>query len=676
MTPEDTRAGRPAAPSPDETGVVLSGRKTADRRIRARPRTSPYFRHAGPGILTARPAAVEPNLPLERAAWRLRRAVFGRVLASEEEIEERLSKAKALATFSSDNLSSVAYATELIMFSLLAAGAGAFWLVMPISGLIVTIFLIIVISYRQTIRAYPSGGGSYIVAKENLGQGAGLVAAAALLTDYVLTVSVSVAAGIAAVLSAFPGALDELRVPLSVGAILLVMTINLRGIRESGTIFAIPTYVFLVTTLGLIAIGIARVVLGQPPHVDGVVEATVPIESLSALVLMRAFADGCSAITGVEAVSNGVPAFKPLEWRNARTTLTVMGILVATMFLGLSYLAGVVGAVPAANGETVISQVGRAIYGTGPIYYVFQLATTGVLILAANTSFADFPRLSSILARDGFMPTRFAFRGERLAFTAGIVVLGLVAIVVLVAFGGRVELLIPLYAIGVFTSITLSQAGMVRHWLRERGAGWRTSTAINLTGAVATGIVSVIFAIAKFALGAWLIVLIIPLLVAGMLLIHRQYARRRVEAGVRPDVVIGPPRRHQRVIVPVPDITRDVVNALKFGRTLSDDVSAVHVTDDIADAERLRQRFREQLPGIPLVIVESPYRQLVRPFVRYLEDAASRDGDDVLVVVLPEYVPRHWWERFLYNENAHRIQTALLGRPNILVAAVPYRREV
>jgi amino acid transporter len=676
VTSEDTGVGGPRAASPDETGVVLSGRKAADRRIRATPRTSPYFRHAGPGILTARPAAVEPNLPIERATWRLRRAVFGRVLATEEEIDERLSKAKALATFSSDNLSSVAYATELIMFSLLAAGAGAFWLVMPISGLIVTIFLIIVISYRQTIRAYPSGGGSYIVAKDNLGQGAGLVAAAALLTDYVLTVSVSVAAGIAAVLSAFPGVLDDLRVPLSVGAILLVMTINLRGIRESGTIFAIPTYVFLVTTLGLIAIGIARVVLGQPPHVDGVVEATVPVESLSVLVLMRAFADGCSAITGVEAVSNGVPAFKPPEWRNARTTLTVMGILVATMFLGLSYLAGVAGAVPAANGETVISQVGRAIYGTGPIYYLFQLATTGVLILAANTSFADFPRLSSILARDGYMPSRFAFRGERLAFTAGIVVLGLVAIVVLVVFGGRVELLIPLYAIGVFTSITLSQAGMVRHWLRERGAGWRASTAINLTGAVATGIVTVIFAIAKFALGAWLIVLIIPLLVAAMLLIHRQYARRRVEAGVRPDVVIGPPRRHQRVIVPVPDITRDVVNALKFGRTMSDEVSAVHVTDDIADAERLRQRFREQLPGIPLVIVESPYRQLVRPFVRYLEDVASRDGDDVLVVVLPEYVPRHWWERFLYNENARRIQTALLGRPNILVAAVPYRREV
>ena len=676
MTAREGQADGPASQPGPSRATVRVGRKAGDRRIRTTPYTSPYFRHLGPGLVTARPAAVEPSQPFERVVWRLRRALFGRVLATEEEIEERLSKVKALATFSSDNLSSVAYATELIMFSLLAAGSGAFWLVMPISGLIVTIFLIIVISYRQTIRAYPGGGGSYIVAKDNLGQGAGLVAAAALLTDYVLTVSVSVAAGIAAILSAFPGAFDELRVPLSVAAILLVMTINLRGIRESGTIFAIPTYLFLITTLGLIGLGLARVMLGDAPHVEGVVPATVPIEGLSALVLMRAFADGCSAITGVEAVSNGVPAFKPPEWRNARTTLTVMGILVATMFLGLSYLAGVVGATPAASGETVISQVGRSVYGTGPIYYLFQLATTGVLILAANTSFADFPRLSSILARDGFMPSRFAFRGERLAFSAGIVVLALIAIVVLVAFGGRVELLIPLYAIGVFTSITLSQAGMVRHWIREHGSGWRTSAAINGFGAVATGIVTVIFAIAKFALGAWLIVLIIPVLVLAMLFVHRQYAKRKVEATVRPGAVIGPPRRHQRVIVPVPGISRDVVNALKFARTMSDDVSAVHVTDDLEEGERLRARFQEQLPGVPLVIVESPYRQLVRPFVRYLEDAASRGGDDVLVVLLPEYVTRHWWERFLYNENAHRIQRALLGRPNILVAAVPYRRDV
>jgi amino acid transporter len=676
VTTEDGPAGHRPAPSSAGDGRLLVGRHAADRRIRATPRRSRYFRHAGPGVVVARPEAVEPTRVFERLGWRVRRALFGRLLASEEESEERLSKVKALATFSSDNLSSVAYATELIMFSLLSAGAATFWLVMPISGLIVTIFLIIVISYRQTIRAYPGGGGSYIVAKDNLGTGAGLIAAAALLTDYVLTVSVSVAAGIAAVLSAFPGAFDALRVPLSVAAILLVMTVNLRGIRESGTIFAIPTYLFLVTTLGVIGIGVARVLLGDPPHVGTVVPAVVPVESLGALLLMRAFADGCSAITGVEAVSNGVPAFKPPEWRNARTTLTVMGILVATMFLGLSYLAGVTGAMPAANGETVISQIGRSVYGTGPLYYLFQLATTGVLILAANTSFADFPRLSSILARDGFMPSRFAFRGERLAFSAGIVVLALVAVVVLVAFGGRVELLIPLYAIGVFTSITLSQAGMVRHWLRTRDAGWRRSAVINGFGAVATGIVTVIFAVAKFALGAWLIVLIIPVLVLAMLFVYRQYARRRVEAHVRPDVVIGPPRRHQRVIVPVPDISRDVVNALKFARTMSDEVLAVHVTDDVDEGERLRERFKEQLPGVPLVIVESPYRQLVRPFVRYLEDAASRDDEDVLVVLLPEYVARHWWERFLYNENARRIERALLGRPNILVAAVPYRRDV
>ncbi len=676
MTTEDGPASHSSRASSTGDARGLPGRHAADRRIRAERRTSPYFRHAGPGLVVARAAAVEPVRPFERLAWQVRRTLFGRLLATEEEIEERLSKVKALATFSSDNLSSVAYATELIMFSLLSAGAAAFSLVLPISGLIVAIFLIIVVSYRQTIRAYPGGGGSYIVAKDNLGQGAGLIAAAALLTDYVLTVSVSVAAGIAAILSAFPGAFDDLRVPLSVVAILVVMTINLRGLRESGSIFAIPTYLFLITTLGVIGIGVARVILGVPPHVEGVVAATVPIESLGVLVLIRAFADGCSAITGVEAVSNGVPAFKPPEWRNARTTLTVMGILVATMFLGLSYLAGVVGAMPAANGETVISQIGRSIYGTGPIYYLFQLATTGVLILAANTSFADFPRLSSILARDGFMPSRFAFRGERLAFSAGIVVLALIAIVVLIAFGGRVELLIPLYAIGVFTSITLSQAGMVRHWLRERGGGWRTSATINGFGAIATGIVTVVFAIAKFALGAWLIVLIIPILVLAMLLIHRQYARRRLEAHVRPDIVIGPPTRHQRVIVPVPDISRDVVNALKFARTMSDSVSAVHITDDVAEGERLRKRFHEQLPGVPLVIVESPYRQLVRPFVRYLEDAAGRAGDDVLVVLLPEYVARHWWERFLYNQNARRIQSALLGRPNILVAAVPYRRDV
>jgi len=652
----------------------LPGRRIGDRRVRVpRPHTT-YFRYVAPGVLSAKAAAIAPTRPVERFLSRARHALFGRALASEEEIEERLPIWKALATFSSDNLSSVAYATEAIMFTLLAAGTGSFWLVMPISGLIITIFIIIVVSYRQTIRAYPSGGGSYIVAKDNLGTAPALLAAAALLTDYVLTVSVSVAAGIAAILSAFPGQFDGLRVPLGVAAIVFVTMINLRGIRESGTVFALPTYLFLATTLVLIAIGIGRTVLGDAPHVTGVTGIVSPIEGLGVLLLMRAFADGCSAITGVEAVSNGVPAFKPPEWRNARTTLTIMGALVAVMFLGLSYLAGVVGAQPS-HTETVISQIGRSVYGTGPIYYVFQLATTGILILAANTSFADFPRLSSILARDGFMPHRFAFRGERLSFNAGIVVLAIAAIVVLVVFGGFVDALIPLYAIGVFTSITLSQAGMVRHWLRIREPGWRRSAVINGVGAVSTALVTVIFAVAKFALGAWLIIVIIPILVGLMLFVQRQYERRRLETLVRPEAIIGAPSRRQRVVVPVPEVTREVVQAIKFGRTMSDDVAAVHVTDDLERGEALRSRFERQIPNIPFVLIESPYRQLVTPLIRYLDFVAEQADDDIVVVLLPEYVPRHWWDRYLYNDNGGRIRDGLLGKTNILIAEVPYRRE-
>ncbi len=659
---------------PGEPSGSLQGRRAGDRRVRVERPHSPYFRYAAPGIMKARLAAGDPTRPRERFLANARRVVFGRPLATDQEMEERLPKVKALATFSSDNLSSVAYATEQIMFTLFAVGASAFYLVMPISILIVTIFVIIVISYRQTIRAYPSGGGSYIVAKENLGTGPALLAAAALLTDYVLTVSVSVAAGIFAITSAFPE-FKWAQVPLGVGAIVFVMLINLRGVRESGTLFALPTYLFLSITLGLIAFGLIRTVLGDAPHVTGVVPASVPLESFSAILLMRAFADGCSAITGVEAVSNGVPAFRPPEWRNARTTLTVMGVLVAVMFLGLSLLAGIVGATPSVN-ESVVSQIGRAVFGLGPLYYILQLSTTGILILAANTSFADFPRLSSILAHDGFMPSRFAFRGERLAFSAGIVVLAIIAIVVLIAFGGEVTALIPLYAIGVFTSVTLSQFGMVRHWLREREPGWRRSAVINGVGAIATGIVTLIFAIAKFALGAWLIIVIIPILVGAMLYIHRQYARRQLATHVRPEAIIGGPLRSQRVIVLVPDLTRDVVQALKFGKSMSRDITAVHVTDDVDRGEEIRQRFHRQLPDIPFVIVESPYRQLVRPLIRYLEYNASQDPDTILVVLLPEYVPRHWWERFLYNENAHRIRDALLGRKNILVADVPFRREV
>ena len=560
------------------------------------------------------------------------------------------------------------------MFTLLAAGSAYFWLTIPISIVIVTVLGIIVVSYRQTIRAYPDGGGSYIVAKDNLGPMAGLVAAAALLVDYVLTVSVSVAAGISAITSAFPGLLGDNRVLLAVVSIAIVGLVNLRGVRESGSIFAVPTYVFLVSMLALIAIGAGRALMGDPPQVAGVTPVVVPAETFGLLLLMRAFADGCSAITGVEAVSNGVPAFRRPEAANARTTLAIMGALVGIMFLGTSYLAGVTGAVPSAS-ETVISQIGRAVFGTGVAYYVLQLSTMGILVLAANTSFADFPRLASLLARDGYMPSRFAFRGERLAFSAGIVALAILSIVVVVAFGGRVEALIPLYAIGVFTSITLSQAGMVMHWWRRQDEGWRRSLLINGVGALSTAVVTVIFAVAKFALGAWLVVIIIPIMVCAMLVVGAAYRRRRVATEVGVATVIGPPTRHQRVIIPASDVTRDVVQAIRFGRTMSDDVSAVHVTDDVAAGARIRARFERQLPGVPLVIVESPYRSLVPPLVRYLEEAARRSPGEIVIVLLPEYLPRHRWERLLFNENGRRIERSLVGRPDILVAQVPYARQ-
>ena len=668
---ESHRAG--SARAPGDRLDLLRGRRPGDRRARLRAGGSPYFRNTAPGVLVARPAAIESRHPLQRGLDRARRLALGRPLATQEEHGERLSKVKALAVFSSDNLSSVAYATEAILFTLLIAGRSTFWLALPISALIVAVLGIIVVSYRQTIRGYPGGGGSYIVARENLGVPAGVVAAGALLTDYVLTVSVSVAAGVAAVTSAFPGWIGGAQVPVAALFIAAVTVVNLRGVRDSATVFAVPTYVFLVSMLSLIGVGLARVALGDIPHATAASPIMAAAEPVSVLLLMRAFADGCSAITGVEAVSNGVPAFRAPEWRNARSTLTAMGFLVAVLFLGTSLLALIAGAVPDEH-ETIVSQLGRATFGTGPVYYVLQLSTMGILVLAANTAFADFPRLSSLLARDGLMPARFAFRGERLAFSTGIIALAILAIAVLAAFGGRVEALIPLYAVGVFTSITLSQAGMVIHWRRTREPGWRRSVTVNGAGAIATGTVAVIFAIAKFALGAWLIVVVIPLLVLTMMAMERVYRRRRQDVQVDASAIVGPPGRHQRVYVPVSDITRDVVHAITLGRTMSRDVQAVHVTDDAERAAALRRRFAQQLPDVPLVVVESPYRELVRPLIRFLEERAAQCTDEVVVVLLPEYVPLRWWERIFHHGNGRPIRAALLGLGNVLVAEVPYRR--
>jgi amino acid transporter len=653
---------------------VLRGAKLGNRRVRVERPHARYFRYTAPGVYEAKLAADEPTTPLGRALASARRVLFGRPLSSEEELAERLPKWKALPVFSSDVMSSVAYASEASLFTLLAAGTGNFYLLIPISIAIVAVLFVVTFSYRQTIRAYPNGGGSYIVARANLGVLPGLIAAAALLTDYVLTVSVSVAAGIIAITSAFP-ALAPLQVPIMVVAILVVMTINLRGVRESGTIFALPTYVFLGSALLLVGVGVVRAVLGVPPHVTDVVPLAVRPETFGVLLLARAFADGCSAMTGTEAVANGVPAFKPPEWRNAQTTMAIVAILLAVMYLGVSTLALVTGATPAASGESVLSQIGRSTFGLGPLYYILQVSTTAILILAANTSFADFPRLSSILARDGFFPRQFAFRGERLAFNSGIVALSLVSIVVLVAFGGNVNALIPLYAIGVFTAFTLSQAGMIRHWFVERGPGWRRSATINGIGATVTAVITVIFAVAKFALGAWIILVLIPLFVLGMLFVHHEYAAEAYGLEVRSEAVIPRPRSPRRVVVAAPAFTRAVVHAIRIGQTMSHDVDVVHVTADLAEGERFRVRAEQQVPGSRVVVVESPYRSLVNPFIRYLETSQAEQPDEVTIVLIPEYMPRHWWDRFLYNQNSRRIRQSLVGRRDIVVLDVPYRRE-
>jgi len=652
----------------------IRGKKPGDRRVRVdRPHTR-YFRYTAPGVVSAKLSADERTAPVDRAAARARRVLFGRPLATEEELAERLPKWKALPVFSSDVMSSVAYAGEAILFTLAAAGSGNFGYVMPLSVLIVALLFIVTFSYRQTIRAYPNGGGSYIVAHANLGVLPGLVAAASLLTDYVLTVAVSVSAGVYNLASALTF-LQGLEVPLIVLAIVLVTAINLRGLRESGTIFASPTYIFIASMLLMIGLGIVRTLMGDAPQAGPVQPAIITPETFGLLLLARAFADGCSAMTGTEAVANGVPAFKPTEWKNAQQTMLIMSLLLGIMFLGMSYLIGVTGAVPAAN-ESVLSQIGAAVfYGRTPMYYVLIFATMGILVLAAQTSFADFPRLSSILARDGFFPRQFAFRGERLAFNAGIVALAAVSILLVIAFSGNVNALIPLYAIGVFTSFTLSQAGMFRHWLNERGPGWRRSALINGVGAAVTGIVVIIFAIAKFALGAWIIIIVVPLLVVAMLLVRRTYDREALDLLVPRTEVIGPPRRHRRVIIAAPALTRAMIPAVKVARAISNDVSVVHVTDSVEAGEKVRERFEKQVPDVAFVIVESPYRSLVRPFVRYLEVAQEEDPESVFVVLLPEHVPDHWWERILYNQNAHRIRAALVGRKDLDVLDVPYRPE-
>jgi amino acid transporter len=661
----------------------LQGRKIGDRRVRvARPHAA-FFRYSPEGALIAKESASAPRTKAGRGLARVRAVLFGRPLSIHDDIAERLSKTKALAIFSSDAISSSAYATEEILRVLVLAGSGALLLSLPIAVAIALLLAVVSTSYRQIGIAYPSGGGAYAVARANLPMITALIAAGALLIDYVMTVAVSTASAVEQVISAVPAAAD-FRLILGVGAIALITLANLRGLRESGNIFAIPTYLFVVSAILMIGIGMYRtIVLGESaPPAAPLPGAPNPLQPLGLLLIIRAFASGSVALTGTEAITNGVPAFKPPEARNAATTLTAMAILLGILFVGITFIAdrfGIV-AVDVPTTKTVISQVAALAYGPGSIwFYLFQAFTALILFLAANTSFNAFPRLAAILARDGYMPRQMSFRGDRLAFTLGIVILSVVAMGLLVLFGGNTTALIPLYSIGVFVSFTISQTGMVKHWLAERSSGWRWRLAINGFGAVLTALVSVVVLVAKFALGAWLIVVLIPILVAMMVFIHRQYVASSAQLAIRSDAILPMPHREERVLIPIPGITRAVVQAINVGRSISDDVQAVLISDEPDEATIIRDQWERQLPDIPLVIVESPFRALVGPLVAYLDvldraRPADREAP-ITFIVIPEYVARSWWERLLFNQSAKRLRAALLGRPHTVVVNVPYRRE-
>jgi amino acid transporter len=664
----------------------LHGRKPADRRVRVERPHAPYFRYTGPGQLVAKPAASQPKTPFGRSIARIKQAMLGRPLASEEEIGERLSKKQALAIFSSDAISSSAYATEEIIraFVLLGVGTAALTFSIPISIAIAGLLAVVAFSYRQICLAYPTGGGSYSVSKANFGKIASLVAASALLIDYSLTVAVSTSSAVEQITSAIP-AVGPIAIQVAIGAIVLIAIGNLRGLRESGNIFAIPTYLFLGSALLMIAIGTFKiVVLGEsrPPSPEQVAALTGTSQAVGILILLRAFAAGAVALTGTEAIATGVPAFKPPESKNAGTTLMAMAGLLAVLFIGITFLATNFSVFPVDEPvkQTVVAQVASAVYGGDSIgFYLFQAFTALLLFLAANTSFAAFPRLAAVLATDGFIPRQFAFRGDRLAFSAGIIILAVIAASLIIIFGGHTHALIPLYAVGVFIDFTISQSGMVRHWLRTRSRGWRYRLAINAIGALLTGIVAIVVTSVKFVDGAYLVVILIPVLVSIMLFINRQYSASKRELAVRPDLVVAPPHREARAVIPIPGLNRAVVQAINVARSVADDVRAVYISVDSEEGDRMRADWERHVPGVPLVIVESPYRALVGPLEAYLNvlDAAWPPDKEspVTFVVLPEYVARRWWERILYNQSVKRLRSVLLGRPHTVVVNVPYRRE-
>jgi len=617
---------------------------------------------------------------------------IGKPLPTHAAPHQTISKKVGLAVFASDALSSTAYATEAILevlaFAVPVAGVAVLGYSIPVSLAIVFLLAVVTISYEQTIHAYPGGGGAYIVSRDNLGETPAQIAGAALLTDYILTVSVSISSGVAQLASGFP-ALHPYRVEIAVAIVIFMMIVNLRGVKESGVTFAIPTYFFLGVTLLTITVGFYRYFTGSLEVVSGVTPAEVEAaRGVTLFLILHAFSSGCTALTGVEAISNGIPAFEEPKSRNAGVTLIWMSVILSVMFFGITFLSNQVGA-QFSRTETVISQLGRTVWGAGAMWYVLLGGTTLILIMAANTSFADFPRLGALQAGDGFLPRQLTFRGSRLVFSYGIMALAGFAILLIILFNAETTALIPLYAIGVFLSFTLSQTGMAVRWWKagrlppgekivqqggvvEYDPRWRVKLGINGFGAVFTAIVMVVFAVTKFVEGAWIVVVVIPTLVFIFFRIHLHY---KVVAQHLSLEDFGAPARvkRNRVLLLIGGVHRGVLHALRYARSLSDDLTAVYVAVDPVEAEKIKDKWEAWGDGVRLVVIESPYRRLIEPIVKYINEMAeSQSAQEMLTVVVPQFVPAHWWHKVLHMNTASVLRQRLLNQRDIVVMEVPY----
>ncbi|MEK8132517.1 APC family permease [Paenibacillus filicis] len=601
---------------------------------------------------------------------RWKRLLIGRPMKSTEIEGEKLSKLKALAVLSSDALSSVAYGTEQILIVLMAAGFAAVWYSIPISAAVLGLLLILVLSYRQTIFAYPAGGGAYVVAKDNLGVPSGLLAGGSLLVDYVLTVAVSSSAGTDAITSAFPSLHDH-RVMIALVMIVFLTVMNLRGVTESASVLAVPIYLFVIAVFVLIASGVIK-------YLTGGIHAAVPelgstVSHISLFLLLKAFSSGCSALTGVEAVSNAIPNFKQPAERNAASTLVMMGTILGVMFIGISLLAYWYGIKPDPE-NTVVSQIAAATFGRGWLYFIIQGVTALILFLAANTAYSAFPLLAFMLAKDKYMPHAFMARGDRLGFSNGIIFLGIFSALLVVAFHGETENLIPLYAVGVFIPFTLSQLGMMIRWIKLRPRGWVSRFVVNTIGMLTTLGITLIFIVTKFS-QVWMVFIFLPLVIGAFYRVQHHYRNTADELRIDPSQD-KPVIKGSTIVVPVAGVTKVVLQSIGYAKSLTDNVVAVYVGFDDESIEKMEKKWEEWNPGVRLIVLRSSYRSIIRPVMKFIDTVEWKTADtDHITVLIPQFITKHWWENILHNQHGLLLRTYLMTKKDVVVATVPFHLQ-